>query len=187
MCAGGPRFRGGPVYSQAVITLRKQIKTYEKFILNVNSHIVDFGDTQMNLTFQRVSNCTTGGWFDICKFCYRNPACVLNAQLGDAFVENKPRFTGVKIIIDGKTFGFTTAPGEAIQELAHQIKAESKKLGYNETFIIGYANNHMGYFTTPREYEIGGYEGLLSFWGINTGENVKKNALKALEMVNNEK
>jgi hypothetical protein len=45
----------------------------------------------------------------------------------------------------------------------------------------------MGYFTTEKEYQVGGYEGLLSFWGIKTGEMVKNSALKILGKVRQQK
>lgn len=35
------------------------------------------------------------------------------------------------------------------------------------------SNSHMGYFATPNEYELGGYEGLLTFWGIDTAETLR--------------
>ena len=35
------------------------------------------------------------------------------------------------------------------------------------------ANSHMGYFCTPNEYDVGGYESQLTFWGIYTAEKVR--------------
>jgi len=32
----------------------------------------------------------------------------------------------------------------------------------------------MGYFATPNEYDIGGYESQLTFWGIGTAEKVRQ-------------
>jgi len=34
----------------------------------------------------------------------------------------------------------------------------------------------MGYFTTPREYVIGGYESVLTFWGIDTADKIRDSA-----------
>jgi hypothetical protein len=34
-------------------------------------------------------------------------------------------------------------------------------------------NNHMGYFATPNEYNVGGYESALTFWGIETAERIR--------------
>ena len=35
----------------------------------------------------------------------------------------------------------------------------------------------MGYFATPNEYDIGGYESQLTFWGIQTAERVRAGAV----------
>ncbi len=34
----------------------------------------------------------------------------------------------------------------------------------------------MGYFTTPNEYDYGGYESQLTFWGIGTAQKVREGA-----------
>ena len=37
-----------------------------------------------------------------------------------------------------------------------------------------YSNNHMGYFATVREYDVGGYESLLTMWGVGTAEKIRQ-------------
>jgi len=37
----------------------------------------------------------------------------------------------------------------------------------------------MGYFATPREYDIGGYESQLTFWGIDTSNMIRSGCYKA--------
>jgi hypothetical protein len=32
----------------------------------------------------------------------------------------------------------------------------------------------MGYFATPIEYDVGGYESQLTFWGIQTAANIRR-------------
>lgn len=39
-----------------------------------------------------------------------------------------------------------------------QLRNDTKDLGFDITFIQGYTNDHLGYFCTPNEYDIGGYE-----------------------------
>ncbi len=46
-------------------------------------------------------------------------------------------------------------------------------MGYNITLLAGYSNAHMGYFATPNEYDIGGYESQLTFWGIETAHMIR--------------
>jgi len=47
-------------------------------------------------------------------------------------------------------------------------------MGFDQTLLAGYTNNHMGYFATANEYDIGGYESLLTFWGIQTAAKVRE-------------
>lgn len=75
-------------------------------------------------------------------------------------------------------------------------RTDTLKLGFERTLLFGYSNNHMGYFATPNEYRsvsytslsltqrvlivhryiVGGYESLLTFWGIDTAERVRRRA-----------
>eukprot|EP01080_Neovahlkampfia_damariscottae_P011216 gene11216-4038_t len=188
MCDNKPKFDGSKKFAEEIEKRRKLIETSPELDIKVDSVVQNFGLTQMNLTIERVSNCTDGGWMNICGLCHsRMLNCTANVRLGDRWVENKPRFTGIQLTSLGQTHGFVTLPGEAIQEIAHQIRAEGRRMGYNNIYIVGYGNNHMGYFTTEKEYEVGGYEGLLSFWGIKTGEMVKSSAVQILGKVRNSK
>jgi len=129
-----------------------------------------------------MANCTTGGPFNICAIC-EVLKCTLDLQLNGSWVENYPRFAGMRFTLDGKPVGITSVPGEAISELGQWIKDTGKDLGYAETLIFGYSNSHMGYFTTPREYDIGGYESQLTLFGIGTAERVRDGAKAVLSMV----
>jgi len=74
-------------------------------------------------------------------------------------------------------------PGEAIVELGSQIRNDSAEIGFDQTFLLGYTNNYMMYFTTPREYLIGGYEAFLTTWGIHTSDKIRSSALSAMNLV----
>jgi len=100
--------------------------------------------------------------------------CDANVHLGSAWLENLPRFTGVKLSYQNKNVVMVTMPGEALLELGWQIRNDTLNLGYDQTFLLGYSNNHMGYFATPNEYDIGGYESQLTFWGINTSNHIRQ-------------
>jgi hypothetical protein len=49
--------------------------------------------------------------------------------------------------------------------------------------VYRYSNNHMGYFATPNEYEVGGYESLLTMWGEFTAERMRESCKKVAEQV----
>jgi hypothetical protein len=100
--------------------------------------------------------------------------------LGANWVENKPRFNAVRMTVAGQDHMIVTVPGEALTELGKQIKSNADDLGFAKTSIFGYSNNHLGYFATANEYEVGGYESVLSFWGEGTAELVRQGALNAM-------
>jgi len=184
MCDDKPIMRGSRRFADIVADTRRGIRTFTTFEVEANSFDYDFGLTQLNLTLERVANCTEGGFLEICTICHsRNLNCSLNLQLDDTWVETKAKFTGLRIKINGRNYGFVTIPGEAIQELGFQIKSDGLDLRFDEVHLFGYSNNHLGYFTTPREYIIGGYESILSFWGITTGEKIRSGARNALNLV----
>jgi hypothetical protein len=41
----------------------------------------------------------------------------------------------------------------------------------------------MGYFATPPEYDLGGYESQLTFWGITTAHQIREGVFGALVKV----
>jgi len=81
-----------------------------------------------------------------------------------------------------------------------QIYKDTKKLGFDQTLLCGYSTyyfqvdicttfscllmiakfqfvkgqNHMGYFATANEYDVGGYESILTFWGIKTAAEIRQ-------------
>ncbi len=49
--------------------------------------------------------------------------------------------------------------------------------------LLGYTNNYLFYFTTPREYDVGGYEPQMSLWGRYDGERMREQAAAAARLV----
>jgi len=130
----------------------------------------------MNLTLARMDNCSSGGFLDICGICaFLN--CDLDLHLDDTWLENNPRFSAFRFNINGTNTLLVTIPGEAIVELGSWIRNATLALGFNQVLLYGYSNNHMGYFTTPREYDVGGYESQLTFWGYYSAYKVRDSAV----------
>lgn len=46
-------------------------------------------------------------------------------------------------------------------------------MGYDNVFVYSLTNNHMSYIVTEKEYTIGGYEALATFFGPTTGAEVR--------------
>ena len=78
---------------------------------------------QMLKALDRVSNCTSGGFLDICGIC-KFLDCDLNLRLGPEWLQEEPRFTAIKMKVAGTSYGMVTIPGEAIQELGFQIRSD---------------------------------------------------------------
>lgn len=123
-----------------------------------------------------------GGPLDICSLC-EVLRCDLNAHLPDSWVENNPRFTALRFDIMGESSVLVTMPGEPLLELGWWVRNATKALGFDNTILAGYSNSHMGYFATPNEYDIGGYESQLTFWGINTASMVLNGVQTTAKMV----
>jgi hypothetical protein len=138
----------------------------------------------INFTLARFNNCTRGGPLDICSLCLVLK-CDLPIALGESWVEQNPRFTAVSFEIQGKKSIMVTMPGEPLIELGWIVRNDTAALGFDNTFLMGYSNSHMGYFATPNEY---GNFLIKTYKQI--GEDMKANLLfgelkqqKKLEMV----
>lgn len=70
-------------------------------------------------------------------------------------------------------------PGEPTSLLGRQIQAGSKET----VLVCSHVDGWMGYILDPRDYDRGGYEATLSFYGRNEGEKVVAAAKKALAEV----
>eukprot|EP00028_Trichosphaerium_sp_Am-I-7-wt_P004895 CAMPEP_0168525948 /NCGR_PEP_ID=MMETSP0405-20121227/11634_1 /TAXON_ID=498012 /ORGANISM="Trichosphaerium sp, Strain Am-I-7 wt" /LENGTH=288 /DNA_ID=CAMNT_0008548613 /DNA_START=27 /DNA_END=893 /DNA_ORIENTATION=+ len=181
-CAQEPNFSGSTTIMNKVVQVRNSIKTSSNVALTAYSENVPFGSTNLNFTLERFENCTTGGALDICSIC-KVLGCDINAHMGDAWIENKPKFTAFKIVVDDVSTVVVTVPGEALIELGWQIRNDTEKLGFDQTLFAGYSNAHMGYFATPNEYDIGGYESQLTLWGIDTATMIRNGAYKVASKI----
>jgi len=172
MCSAAPNFKGSAIIAQAVVKTRASVSVTDSVAFRVASAVVPFGPTNLNITLERLFNCTSGGPINICTFCaiYR---CDENLHLFSNWVENSPRFTALRIDIGSIKTVIGTVPGEALLELGWWLRNDTLDAGFQNTLLAGYSNAHMGYFATPNEYDVGGYESELTFWGINTAQKIR--------------
>jgi len=175
-------FAGASKISNAVSKIRSSLKPTNQVGIKTYSQIIPFGPTNLNLTLARLDNCTSGGPLDICTICLILD-CDANIHLPASWLEQNPRFTALRFDINGKNVGMVTIPGEALIEVGWWIRNATEKLGFDHTFLLGYSNNHMGYFATPNEYEWGGYESEMTFWGIGTAAKIRDSCLTVAKQV----
>jgi len=176
------QFSGAPIIAKAVKQVRDGLKPTNDVQIKVASQIIPFGLTDLNITLQRFSNCSSGGPLDICTLC-AVLKCDANLHLDSGWVEENPRFSAFKFVIRGKSTIMVTLPGEPLLELGWWVRNDTKNLGFDQTFLLGYSQNHMGYFATPNEYDWGGYESQLTFWGIDTAEKIRRGCYAVATLV----
>ncbi len=74
---------------------------------------------------------------------------------------------GVLVIGDA---ALICVPGEICVELGLELKrAYREKFGFKMVWIVGLANDHLGYFLTEAQFKKGGYEATISFYGSTMG------------------
>jgi len=159
--------------ANAVMQQRAKMVPTPQVQFSAATNFVDFGPTDLNFTLQRWDNCTHGGPIDICSICMILH-CEDDLALYSGWIENYPKFTAFAINIGTTRTIVATMPGEPLLDLGWWVRNDTALLDITYTFLAGYSNNHMGYFATPVEYDIGGYESQLTFWGIGTAEKIRE-------------
>lgn len=71
-------------------------------------------------------------------------------------------------------------PGEPTSHLGRQIRDYGRTLGFGSVLVISHVNGWMGYILGPEDYDRGGYEATLSFYGREEGNKVVESACAAL-------
>jgi len=182
-CSNGEcSFSGAKKIASSIQNVAQSLNPTPKATIRSASQVIPFGSTNLNLTLERLKNCTHGGPLDICTICWYLH-CDANLHLPESWVEENPRFTALNFLINGKKTAMVTMPGEALVELGWWIRNDTQNMDFDQTFLLGYSNNHLGYFATPNEYEYGGYESTLTLWGEETAAMVRNACLAVLNQV----
>ncbi len=92
-------------------------------------------------------------------------------------------FQAFRIDVGAEQLAHATVPGEAITEIGFEIKARARAKGFEHAYVIGLANDHMGYIATQAEYDRGKYEGQATLYGRDTGPLVVDSADRQLDKV----
>jgi len=58
-------------------------------------------------------------------------------------------------------------PGEPTGEFARQLRAAAWRQGFRNAYVLSHTNGWAGYLLTSEEYQQGGYEATLSFYGAD--------------------
>jgi hypothetical protein len=71
-------------------------------------------------------------------------------------------------------------PGEPSSELGRQIEAAGKAQGWRKVLVVSHCNGWIGYILSPEDYDQGGYEATLNFYGREESVPIVKAAIHAL-------
>lgn len=98
--------------------------------------------------------------------------------------QGEVRKSWLQVILIGDIV-FIAVPGEFFGTLAQEIKERSP---FHNTYIIGYANDHIGYIPDKDAYELGGYQIWTGYHSIvenGTGELIVEKTLGVLNKLKN--
>lgn len=169
--------QGGAMLAAAVLALRSGIAIRADTDVQSRSSLVDLGPPFLLLTDRRVGDGVPEPIARVLDAVGQPPGPV--ARLGPDIVDREFRFQAIRI--GGSVIA--TVPGEPITEIGLEIKHRAKTLGFDHALVFGLANGHMGYITTEAEYFAGGYEGLATLYGPQTGERVSTSVWQLLREV----
>ncbi len=165
--------------SEAVKNVRQNIIPQSQTELAMTSEWVQFGSPTID--FKLVSSGVIKkdplNIIEFLKSSGHNPG--FKIPLNNSWVENRFRFSAIRI---GKTL-LVSVPGEPISLLGYRIRSDGIAMGYDNVFVCSLTNNHMAYIVTEKEYTIGGYEGLLTFFGPTTGAEVRSACHRVAEKI----
>lgn len=100
----------------------------------------------------------------------------------DGFIEND--VFKIKTVIQALRIGdlgIVTAPGEYFPHIARSIKEKSP---FKYTFIMGYANDYIGYVGKKEHYEIGGYEMFMMSLNADEGQILEEASISLINSLN---
>ena len=74
-------------------------------------------------------------------------------------------------------------PGEPVTDTGWMAQARAKAIGYQRALVFGLSGGHCGYICTPAEFDRGGYEALLNFYGRQQGTQMIDTLEKILRKI----
>lgn len=93
------------------------------------------------------------------------------------FAPSKASITAFRI---GK-LAVVGVPGEPTSVLGRQIRDAGRRMGFSSVLVCSHVNGWVGYILSPEDYDLGGYEATLSFYGREEGAKVVTAGIEALK------
>jgi hypothetical protein len=167
-----------PIIADKIVAIHAGITTNSPITLQCVSHVTGFGTATLDLSLQRLAAGSDGLDFPTMLSTVL-PLGSIVFKLGKTWFENDFRFQAIRM---NDTL-IVPVPGEPIFVVGKVLKLDGKALGFNRVFVFGLSNGHMAYITDEAEYNIGGYEGIATFFGPHTAYKVRAAAVSQMTLV----
>jgi hypothetical protein len=114
-----------------------------------------------------------------------SPAFISSYKVGEALSKSlvatfAPRNAEISAWSVGK-LAFVGIPGEPTAELGRAIEARGRALGWSRVLVVSHVDGWIGYILAPEDYDRGGYEATLSFYGREESAPIVEAAATALK------
>ena len=162
-----------PMMANKILAIHTGIAPQSSVTLKTASEVVPFGKATLDLSLNRLSAGSTGIDIPTLIATLLPQAGSTQFKMDSGWFENNYRFQAIRI---NDTL-IVPVPGEPIFFVGQAMKTESLALGFSRVLIFGLSNGHMAYITTEAEYNIGGYEGIATFFGPKTADKVRAAAM----------
>lgn len=167
----------GTVFADEIVRTRSSFQTRSRVEVESTAEVVDFGQATIDVSLSRAGAGNLTGMLANLSQLGISPG--ISFPLPADWTETRFRFQAIRI--DDTVI--CSIPGEAIHEIGLDLKAYGRAAGFRWAYAFGLANGHMSYITTPREYALGGYEGIATFFGMYTGDRVVQSAELMIDRV----
>lgn len=91
-----------------------------------------------------------------------------------------PPFAQITAVRLGK-LAIVGVPGEPTSILGREIRDAGRRMGFSSVLVCSHVNGWMGYILDPEDFDRGGYEATLSFYGREEGAKVVEAGIEALK------
>ena len=101
-----------------------------------------------------------------------------NAALGvvvqlDPYIERtRTRVGGLRLRAGEEDVALLCLPGEATHDVGLALRSSAERRGATRTFLLGLAQDHIGYIASRREYRRGSYEAWSTLFGQGTADEI---------------
>jgi neutral ceramidase len=114
----------------------------------------------------------------------QHPTMAMTYGVPEAFAESiVKQFAPTSATITAFRIGklaIVGVPGEPTSILGRQIRDAGRRIGFRSVLVCSHVNGWMGYILDPGDYDRGGYEATLSFYGREQGTKVVEAGIAAL-------